>query len=266
MDKTREEARAYLAQKLSNNAVNIEHILDDLDDYDLATLDRVVSDIHRGLPVQYATKTAYFYGRRFVVDERVLIPRPETEELVREVVRTARNRSDVLSIIDIGTGSGVIPISLKYELPEARVEAVDYSREALEVASANAIKHNQEIQVHQLDFLDPEARSVLSMYDIIVSNPPYIPHQEKVFMGEDVIAYEPHMALFVEDDSPLVFYEALATFGESHLQPAGYIFCEINEYLGEETKRVFLDQGYKDVEIVKDMQGKDRICRCRKST
>lgn len=258
------EAKRYLEEHLSRIDVNVKHILDDLENYDQARLDAVVEDVLCGRPVQYVTHTSHFYGRRYFVDNRVLIPRPETEELVREVISKAKQMPPNITVIDVGTGSGVIPISLAYDLPRASIYAIDYSEQALEVARINAIRHNKNIEFIQTDFLDTVRHKELPICDALVSNPPYIPNREKSLMGTSVVEHEPHMALFVSDESPLVFYEALAIFGRSHLSEDGYILCEINEFLGKETADLFDAHGYSDVSIIQDMQGKERICVCKR--
>lgn len=211
-------------------------------------------------PVQYVLNEAWFAGMKFYVDEQVLIPRPETEELAEWIISSLRFPVNELSIIDIGTGSGCIAISLKRRLRKARVTAVDVSDEALSVAKKNATDLGADVKFIQLDFQNPEEWMQLSQFDIIVSNPPYIPLAGKEKMNANVVDYEPHLALFVPDDDPLVFYRLLARFAKTHLNEQGYVFAEIHEDLGEAVLTLFRVEGYK-AELKKDMQGKDRMVK-----
>lgn len=213
-------------------------------------------------PVQYVLHEAWFCGLPFYVDENVLIPRPETEELVEWIVTEAGGQKPTspLSILDIGTGSGCIPISLKKKLPQAEVYACDVSEQALAVASKNAA--TQQTQVHFLpaDFLNTETWPALPAVDIIVSNPPYIPYHNQNSMLQNVLAWEPHLALFVPNEDALVFYDAIARFAQKKLRPGGHIFVEIHEDLGAQTKALFELKGFK-AEVKKDFQGKDRMVK-----
>lgn len=219
-------------------------------------------------PVQYVLHEAWFAELKLYVDESVLIPRPETEELVEWIVEDNKHRikseqgkNTPPTIIDIGTGSGCIPISLKKNIPDAIVSAVDVSAEALAVAKQNAITHTAAINLQQLDFLHHSEWKKLDIYDIIVSNPPYIKQQEEAKMNKNVLLFEPHLALFVPDENALVFYEAIAAFGKDHLMKNGAIYMEINEALGQQVVKLFEREGYKQVVLKKDMQGKDRMVR-----
>ena len=212
-------------------------------------------------PVQYILNEAWFYEMRFYVNEHVLIPRPETEELVHWML-SDKSKQDA-GILDIGTGSGCIPVTLKIKMPAAKISAVDVSAEAIEVAKKNAAEKKVDVGFMVMDFLDREAWNKLPRFDIIVSNPPYVKINEKNSMKANVVKYEPASALFVPDGDAFVFYRALAEFGEAHLEPHGMIYCEINENLGEETKKIFEDLGY-TVEVRKDMQGKDRMIKAGK--
>lgn len=212
-------------------------------------------------PVQYVLHEAWFYGLRFYVDESVLIPRPETEELVEWVVAEVPPTS-YLSILDIGTGSGCIPISLKKKLPQAEVYACDVSEQALAVAAKNAATQQTPVQFVQADFLNATNWPALPAVDIIVSNPPYIPHHNQSSMLQNVLAYEPHLALFVPNEDPLVFYDAIARFAKEKLRPGGSIFVEIHEDLGERTKALFELNGFV-AEVKKDFQGKNRMVKAQ---
>jgi release factor glutamine methyltransferase len=211
-------------------------------------------------PIQYVLNESWFCGLKFYVDKNVLIPRPETEELVEWIITNCRFPIDALSILDIGTGSGAIPIALKRRLGKTNVSSVDISEEALEVAKRNATTLGVDIKLQQLDFLDKQQRDNLSCFDIIVSNPPYVPEKDKEQMQPNVLKYEPETALFVPDNDPLVFYKAIAEFGKDHLNNDGMIFMEIHEDLGEAVSSLFQSNGY-STEIKKDMQGKERMVK-----
>lgn len=213
-------------------------------------------------PLQYVLGEAWFCGFRFMVGPGVLIPRPETEELVEWVISDCKFPLDALSILDIGTGSGCIAVSLKRRLRKASVWACDLSPAALEIARKNATLMGAPIDFAQLDFLDPAAREILRSFDIIISNPPYIPEEDKSTMHPNVLEHEPHLALFVPDNDALVFYRAIAAFGNTHLNPGGSIYTEIHENLGAATLQLFREAGY-ETELKKDMQGKDRMLRSR---
>jgi release factor glutamine methyltransferase len=209
-------------------------------------------------PVQYVLHEAWFCGMPFYVDEHVLIPRPETEELVEWIVAEVVGQE--ASILDIGTGSGCIPVSLKKKLPQAEVFACDVSEGALNVAARNAAAQETPIHFLQVDFLDADSWSSLPEVDIIVSNPPYIPQSDKNTMLQNVLAYEPHLALFVPDNDALVFYDAIARFAQQTLPKHGCVFVEIHEDLGKQTKALFESKGFY-AEVKKDFQGKDRMVR-----
>lgn len=223
----------------------------------------LVSYLHRlkeNEPIQYVLNEAWFCGLRFYVDKHVLIPRPETEELVEWIITGCRFPINELSILDIGSGSGCIPIALKRRLGKSDVWSCDVSKDALQVAERNSKNLGVEVNFLQMDFLDPIQREKLPAFDIIVSNPPYITHRERYSMRANVLEYEPARALFVPDNDPLVFYKAIAEFGKMHLKPNGSIYVEINESLGDLTQRLFKENGF-SVELKKDMQGKDRMIR-----
>ncbi len=195
-------------------------------------------------PVQYILNEAWFYDAPFYVDRNVLIPRPETEELVNWVIKENKNNS-TFSILEIGTGSGCIPITLKRKLPQAKVLSCDISEGAIEVAKRNAAQLLAEVEFLQLDILNPKNWMQLPIVDIIVSNPPYITNDEKTTIAKNVIDNEPEIALFVPDDNPLVFYEVIAILGKTHLKPQGCIYVEINEELGIQVMSLFNRNQYK---------------------
>ena len=231
-------------------------------------LQRAVDRINQGEPVQYVVGEQYFYGRKFHVNPSVLIPRPETEELVRAVI--AYHTASVLphtnrlplKILDIGTGSGCIPITLFHELGGADVYATDVSAAALAVAVGNAENHQARITFIENDIL--REKLVLSDFDAIVSNPPYVTAREKSTMAANVLDYEPHGALFVPNDDPLVFYRAIAAQAVEMLKPGGLVAVEINEKFGVEVSRLFIDTGLREASIVRDVAGKDRVVRAVK--
>jgi release factor glutamine methyltransferase len=212
-------------------------------------------------PWQYIVGEADFYELKFKVTPAVLIPRPETEELVYWIHKTVKRQSAV-SILDIGTGSGCIPITLKHKLPNAEISAVDISEEALKTAKFNAKKNNVDVGFRKLDILSKKARKKLPDFDVIVSNPPYIPNQEKKLMRENVLKYEPHLALFVENENPTVFYHEIALFAKKHLNENGYLFFEINEFYGRAIIEMLIKEGFKNIQMEKDLTGKDRMIRC----
>ena len=226
-------------------------------------------------PVQYVIGKAWFYGMELYVDKDVLIPRPETEELVEWIVDDVKesgldvferrmaeaDQTRLLKILDVGTGSGCIALSLKKSMPKAEVWACDASDKALNVARRNGSDLDIRIDFVGLDFLNSHEQLQLPTVDILVSNPPYIPFIEKDKMHANVVQYEPHTALFVPDKDPLIFYKALSDFGKKRMHAGGRIYVEIHEDLGTEAVQLFEKEGYADVILKKDMQGKNRMIR-----
>lgn len=210
-------------------------------------------------PLQYILGDEEFMGRRFLVTPAVLIPRPETEELVRLVPFPPPVSDDKapIKILDIGTGSGCIAISLKSLMPQAEVYASDISDEALAVAKKNIERLEPQVKLIKHDILKDDIP--LSELDIIVSNPPYVAQHEKKSMQPHVVDHEPHLALFVPDDDPLIFYKAIASRGKRGLKSGGKVVVEINAALGESTAAVFETEGYSDISLSKDINGKDRF-------
>ncbi|WP_313375831.1 peptide chain release factor N(5)-glutamine methyltransferase [Chishuiella sp.] len=207
-------------------------------------------------PIQHITGKAFFYDDFFKVSQHTLIPRPETEELI-ELIRNNHSENDTLSIIDLGTGSGCIPISLKKIFRNANVAALDISNEALQIAKENAKNIvNNEITFYENDLL--KDINLAEKFDIIISNPPYIRNLEKQEMHKNVLEHEPHLALFVDDNDPLVFYKRVIEFAKNHLNKNGFVYCEINQYLPEETKELF-DEHFRNVEVIKDISGNYRM-------
>ena len=214
-------------------------------------------------PIQYITGLAPFYGYFFEVDPNVLIPRPETEELVylvNEYIRKEGNES--MKVLEIGSGSGCIPIPLSLLNPNCQIESVDISEEALAVAKSNNARLGGSVAFEHIDILNKEKwKFIADSYDIIISNPPYIPNKEKELMSANVLENEPHLALFVEDNDPLIFYNRIFDLAKNHLSVNGAIFLECNEYNAQEVKDIYTKRYA--VEVVKDMQGKDRMVVAR---
>lgn len=257
-----------------------EHILPEDQEGPLIRYTSLLLEHH---PVQYVLNEAWFYGIPLYVDENVLIPRPETEELVEWVVKdegfrlqVTGHRSQVTglrpqvagnqagggpAILDIGTGSGCIAIALKKNIPGSEVYAIDISDKALTVARKNALALHCNIQFLTMDILNTGEREALPRFEIIVSNPPYIPLKDKAAMDKNVVDHEPHSALFVKDNDPLLFYSAIADFAPRHLQPGGRIYMEIHESTGKAVKDIFVQHGFAQTVIRKDMQGKDRMVK-----
>ncbi|MQP25642.1 peptide chain release factor N(5)-glutamine methyltransferase [Flavobacterium sp. LMO8] len=231
----------------------------------------ILVDLQQEKPIQYITGEAWFYGLQFEVNENTLIPRPETEELVEWVLNSATTQHpSPITILDIGTGSGCIPISLKANLPQANVSAIDVSEQAIEVAKRNAVSNKVDINFIQANILEVEDLSQLpspiihhpSSYNIIVSNPPYVRNLEKQEIKKNVLDYEPHLALFVEDTDAWLFYRKIAQLALKNLSPNGLLFFEINQYLGKETVELLENLGFKNIELKKDIYGNDRMIKC----
>lgn len=229
----------------------------------LRKLEAILSMLIAGKPIQYIMGETIFYGLPFKVNPSVLIPRPETEELVEWVLSICNSQSDfgTENILDIGTGSGCIAISLKKNLATAKVYALDIASDSLVTAKENAALNNVEVEFIQADILGSQNSNLPSPISIIVSNPPYIKEDEKPAMHDNVLANEPHRALFVSNEKPLVFYEAIADFALKNLAKNGLLFFEINEYLGQETVDLLNNKGFTNIELRKDMQGKDRMIK-----
>lgn len=222
---------------------------------DYEELPQILAAIRDHCPAQYITGFAWFLDRKFAVREGVLIPRPETEELVRMITDRYKGRSG-LRVLDVGTGSGCIAVTLAAELKQAEVVAVDVSESALEVARENARRHRVSVDFVRCDMLQ-EGPS--GYFDLIVSNPPYVTLQEKDEMQPNVLRYEPHRALFVPDDDPLVFYRAIAEYGCCSLNPGGMLWFELNERYGSEVASLLEQSGYSEVAVHDDMFGKQRM-------
>ncbi len=226
------------------------------------TIDLMTADLQKSKPVQYVLGEAWFMNLKLLVNEHVLIPRPETEELADWIISDVDKKdTKEISLIDIGTGSGCIPISIKKMRDYINTSAIDISDDALHVAKTNAIQQNTAIHFHLINFLNETEWDQLGKYNIIVSNPPYIKASEAKSMSDNVLNFEPRIALFVPDNDALIFYKNIAKFGMTHLKKDGNIYAEINEALGEQVIRLFETYSYKNIELRKDMQGKDRMLK-----
>lgn len=246
-----------LERSLNRNAELKEHAAQKLQKY--------LNELLQHRPVQYVLNEAWFYKMKFYVNENVLIPRPETEELVNWIINDIRDmkykvRSDKFKILDVGSGSGCIAIALKKELENAGITAIDVSEDPLSVARKNANTLQTQIDFLQINFLDESQWDRLSTYDVIVSNPPYIPEIEKDKLAKNVSEFEPGIALFVQNNDSFIFYKKIAKFAQSHLKPNGKIFVEIHEEYAEEVEKIFLAVNFK-TEIRKDIYGKKRMIK-----
>lgn len=229
-----------------------------LSESDLLKIIYAIKDLKKYRPLAYILGEWEFYGLKLTVNQNTLIPRPETEELVSLIIEDNKRAKD-LTIIDIGAGSGCIAIALKKNLPNAQVSAWDVSEKALEVVNQNAQLNQLSIETKKVDILKETHTQLTNKIDIVVSNPPYITHQEKTEMSENVLNYEPHLALFVENHEPLVFYKAIADFAASNLKIGGKLYFEINEKYGNEVKEMLENKAFDKVKIGQDINDKDRI-------
>jgi release factor glutamine methyltransferase len=224
-------------------------------------LQKAIAALKKNIPIQYITGETGFYGLKFNVNESVLIPRPETEELVDWILENSKpkTQNSKLKILDIGTGSGCIAISLAKNLSNTDVFALDISSEALKIAKKNALLNNVDIYFSEIDILNTP--DLPEKYNIIVSNPPYVRELEKELMQQNVLAYEPHLALFVKDNNPLLFYDRIADLANKHLSKKGSLYFEINQYLGNETVALLKQKGFQNIELKKDIFGVDRMIK-----
>ncbi len=232
---------------------------DGLSESELLRLHFSLKELKKGRPVQYVLGQAAFYGMQLNVNEEVLIPRAETEELVQWIVED--NPGEIGRIVDIGTGSGCIALALKKMLPFASVMAIDVSTTALALAQQNAKKQGLEVQFERVDVLT-EGIAHLEPFDVIVSNPPYVLESDSAAMETHVLAHEPHLALFVSDNDPLLFYHTIAEQALTQLKTGGRLYFEIHENYGEEIVKTLTFKGFKKVELRKDINGKHRMVRC----
>lgn len=230
----------------------------------ISFLTLMLKSLSGGRPIQYILKEAHFMGLAFNVNENVLIPRQETEELVDRIIRDYQSDTmgdKDLRILDIGTGSGCIAISLKSYIKNADVWAIDISQDALKIASENSIKNRVEIKFLLTDILDDANLVHLPKFDVIVSNPPYVRFSERKLMKINVLDYEPALALFVNDEDPLLFYKAIFSMSKKHLKENGVVYFEINEEFGDEMLALSKSQGFLKCELIKDLSGKERFLK-----
>ncbi|MBZ4033158.1 peptide chain release factor N(5)-glutamine methyltransferase [Flavobacterium sp. 17A] len=228
---------------------------------DFAMWEELVNHLKNEVPIQYLLGKTHFYGLDFEVNENVLIPRPETEELVEWIINenASQEKSKKIKILDIGTGSGCIAISLAKNLPNAEVFGIDVSKKAIETAKRNAVRNNVDMTFMFLDILQTE--EFTCQFDIIVSNPPYIRNLEKVEIKKNVLDYEPHLALFVEDNDALIFYRKIASLAKAGLKKNGKLYFEINQYLGKEMIELLENMDFKNIELRKDIYDNDRMLK-----
>ena len=241
-----------------------EFVLKKIETLDSSTkkkVEKIVERLKHLEPIQYILGETEFFGMRFEVTPAVLIPRQETEELVQWIIKMNKLKDPY--ILDIGTGSGCIALVLKNKIKAASVSALDISKEALDIARHNALVHNLDVNFFRADILNFKKYN-WHQYDLIVSNPPYVRELEKKQMSDNVIQYEPAKALFVPDDDPLIFYRGIGEFSKKYLRKNGMLFFEINEKFGSELTIWYRESGFKDIELVKDLHGKDRFLKCTK--
>ena len=234
----------------------------EISDEEVLKWEAIISDLKTEKPIQYSIGETWFYDSKFYVNEHTLIPRPETEELVDWIIQTHKSKDKIekLAILDIGTGTGCIPISLKKNIPQAEVFAIDVSEEALKIAHKNAETNQVQINFILQNIL--ETKDLYQNFDVIVSNPPYVRNLEKQEIKKNVLEFEPHLALFVEDTDALLFYRKIAQLALKNLTANGLLFFEINQYLGKETVELLETLGFKNVELKKDIYGNDRMIKC----
>lgn len=242
------------SQYLMNSRADLDHLQQEI-------LHKALQELKTGKPVQYITGKAHFYGNDFKVTPATLIPRQETEELVALIIKDHKDKKE-LKAVDIGTGTGCIAISLALELNNASVSMLDVSKEALEIAQENASQIGVTITSILADVLTLSIDQ-MSDLDIIVSNPPYVRELEKVELHDNVLDHEPHTALFVDDNDPLIFYRKILELAQTALKPNGTLYFEINQYLPEETKSLATELGFK-AELFRDLNGNWRMMRCSK--
>lgn len=228
---------------------------------DFVVWDLILNQLKKEIPIQYLLGKTHFYGLEFEVNENVLIPRPETEELVEWIINenSKTDKSRKIKILDIGTGSGCIAISLAKNIPNAEVYAIDVSKKAIETAKRNAIRNNVEVTFILQDILKTD--ELKCNFDIIVSNPPYVRNLEKEEIKKNVLDYEPHLALFVEDNDALIFYRKIAELAKKNLSENGQLYFEINQYLGKEMTNLLEKLDFKKVELRKDIYDNDRMTK-----
>ena len=264
-DEMEAESFFYLILENKHQLRRIDLALDvdkEFSEDDISIWNVILEKLKTQIPIQYILGTTHFYSSEFIVDENVLIPRSETEELVDWIVKlnSKLSKKKDLKILDIGTGSGCIAISLAKNILNSAVFAVDVSEKALAVAQKNASLNNVSVTFLHKDIL--ETNHLDQKFDIIVSNPPYVRNIEKAEIKPNVLDNEPHLALFVSDNDPLIFYKKIAELAAANLNPNGQLFFEINQYLGKETQYLLESLGLKNIELRKDIYGNDRMIAC----
>ena len=244
-----------------------QHFQENINQSNLINIYNAGVELKKGTPIQYILKEAYFYDLAFNVSNAVLIPRPETEELVDLIIKQQQQKisnNQILNILDIGTGSGCIPITLKKHLPQAKVFGIDISEQALEIAKSNAIKNNVEVDFLKLDILSP-FNIFHFPFSIIVSNPPYVLNSEAKQMDARVLEHEPHLALFVEDNDPIIFYKRIINLCDKYLAEQGWLFFELNPMYAIDVKNYAnASKIFNFTEILNDMSGKQRFLKAQK--
>ena len=260
------ESFFYLVLEQFHNLKRIDLALNpemEIKKSDITRWESVLSELKKQKPIQYILGETSFYGLRFLVNEDTLIPRPETEELVELIIKEKAKdirQKAIVKILDIGTGSGCIAISLAKNLPNAQVFALDVSAKALVIAKKNAELNTVNVTFIQKNIL--ETADLEQQFDIIVSNPPYVRMLEKTEINPNVLEYEPHLALFVDDNDALLFYRKIAELARINLSENGSLYFEINQYLGKETVELLINLGFKNIELRNDIYGNNRMISC----
>ena len=265
--KTEIDSFFFLLIEVKLNLQRIDTVLKPdflIDESILSEIKNIVKRLQKEEPIQYILGETEFYSLPFLVDENTLIPRPETEELVEWVINEiqeirSKNQDNKLNILDVGTGTGCIPISLAKNLNNVSISAIDVSLEALKKAKQNAVLNKVDITFLEIDIL--KAKELPKKYDFIISNPPYVRELEKIEINNNVLQNEPHLALFVDDENPLIFYKKIADLAKQDLTKNGLLFFEINQYLGKETLEMLQQKGFKNIELKKDFSGNDRMIK-----
>lgn len=261
------ESFFYIVLESFHNKKRIDLALNpsmEMDAVQLLRWESVLADLKTEKPIQYILGETEFYGLPFLVNENTLIPRPETEELVEWILESKKNeeQSTKLNVLDIGTGSGCIAISISKNLPDVQVSAIDVSEKALATAHKNAEINKVDVNFILKNILETEVLD--EKYDIIVSNPPYVRNLEKEEIKPNVLEYEPHLALFVYDNDALLFYRKIAELAKKNLSENGKLYFEINQYLGKEMVELLEEMGFKNIVLKKDIYGNDRMIRSTK--
>lgn len=262
-DETEAESFFYIILENWHHLKRIDLALQpdlEMSDIDLQKWNDIVIELKTQKPIQYILGETFFYDLRFQVDENTLIPRPETEELVALILASNKETNKKIKVLDIGTGSGCIAISLAKNLPNAHLFALDVSEKAIEIAQKNAKYNDVSITFLHQNIL--ETVNLNKQFDIIVSNPPYVRNLEKSEINKNVLDYEPHLALFVEDNDALLFYKKIAQLAKKNLNQNGQLFFEINQYLAKETVELIKDLGFKNIKLHQDIYGNDRMIFC----